>query len=123
MHKHSGYCTIYASMSNGDPTDGICTCGYGLYKKYSSDYSELFSKEREEYNKNYYGGNKTIHDTEYLDVETNKGKVVSIWFRCLHLNFKQIEVDSSRAKEMKRLYSNGKNVPKIDAIVVKNLKG
>lgn len=27
---HSGDCTIYASLINKQPSDGICTCGYGL---------------------------------------------------------------------------------------------
>lgn len=46
------------------------------------------------------GYNRTIHQTTELDVETHDGKVVSVWFRCAALPFKQIEVDDHRAKEM-----------------------
>lgn len=30
---HAGDCTIYASKGNGEPTDGICTCGHDLRMK------------------------------------------------------------------------------------------
>lgn len=43
--NHSGDCTIYASMCNGEPTDGICTCGYGLRKVRQGDWSQVYSKE------------------------------------------------------------------------------
>ena len=44
---HSGDCTFFAT-GNGLPTDGICTCGYGLKVLASSegDDVELISKER-----------------------------------------------------------------------------
>ncbi len=49
-----------------------------------------------------YGHNNTIHHTSYLDVETDKaGNVVSVWFRCMKLPFKQTKVDNARALEMK----------------------
>lgn len=44
--KHDGDCTIYASLVNERPTDGICTCGYGLEQKRKSDYSQMYSEER-----------------------------------------------------------------------------
>lgn len=44
-NTHSGDCTIYASMCNGEPTDGICTCGYGLRKVREGDWSQVYSKE------------------------------------------------------------------------------
>lgn len=49
--KHDGDCTIYSSLVNHQPWDGICTCGFGweLVRKYA-DYSEMLSKEREREN-------------------------------------------------------------------------
>ena len=44
--RHDGDCTFYASVDNGLPTDGICTCGYGLFLfRRNGDDSELTSKE------------------------------------------------------------------------------
>jgi len=51
-----------------------------------------------------YGGNKTIHQTGELNVELHNGKVVAVWFRCLHLPFTQSEASENRAAEMERLY-------------------
>lgn len=48
----------------------------------------------------FYGGDGTIHSTTYVDVETHKGKVVAVWFRCSQLPFLQTEVDADRAAEM-----------------------
>lgn len=45
-HKHSGDCTIYASMVNGEATDGICTCGYGLRQRDKGDLASMYSMER-----------------------------------------------------------------------------
>jgi len=47
-----------------------------------------------------YGLNGTIHQTEQLDVEVYKGKVVAVWFRCAMLPFEQFNVDKDRAQEM-----------------------
>lgn len=44
---HDGDCTIYASLCNGRPTDGICTCGYGHQRRRHEDWSHLYSEERE----------------------------------------------------------------------------
>ncbi|MBF0098696.1 MAG: hypothetical protein HQM05_15330 [Magnetococcales bacterium] len=45
---HDGDCTIYSSMINGAPWDGICTCGYGLsvLREGKGDHSQLLSQER-----------------------------------------------------------------------------
>ena len=43
---HAGDCTIYASLSNSRPIDGICTCGYGWRRVRVGDWSEMYSKER-----------------------------------------------------------------------------
>lgn len=45
--KHAGDCTIYSSLINGMPYDGICTCGYGWDCVRNGDYRNMFSKERE----------------------------------------------------------------------------
>jgi hypothetical protein len=40
--------------------------------------------------KNFYGGNKTIHGTGTVDVQLNEdGDVVAVWFRCRMLPFTQ----------------------------------
>lgn len=49
MTKHEGDCTIYSSMINGRPTDGICTCGYSHQLTWDGDYSEMYSEERLEF--------------------------------------------------------------------------
>lgn len=48
----------------------------------------------------YYGDGGTIHSTGFLDVETYRGRVVSVWFRCQPLPFEQVAVDKQRADEM-----------------------
>ncbi len=45
LTKHSGDCTIYASLINNRPEDGICTCGYGLQQKREGDFSQIYSNE------------------------------------------------------------------------------
>ena len=47
-----------------------------------------------------YGGDKTIHQSEHVDVEVHNGKVVAVWFRCLPLKFRQADVGPKRAAEM-----------------------
>lgn len=47
------------------------------------------------------GYQRTIHDSEHLDVEVNdKGRVVAVWFRCARLPFEQVDVGYQRAKDM-----------------------
>jgi len=52
--KHDGDCTIYSSLCNGNPEDGICTCGAGWKKVRKTGnpfylYSdELIEKKRED---------------------------------------------------------------------------
>lgn len=56
----------------------------------------------------YYGGDQTIHRTGYVDVETDsKGRVVSVWFRCQPLPFKQTVVGVDRANDMRGMYEKG----------------
>jgi hypothetical protein len=44
--KHSGDCSIYSSLINGNPEDGICTCGYGRQVMTDTgDQRELYSDE------------------------------------------------------------------------------
>ena len=63
----------------------------------------------------------TIHQTTELDVEVDeKGKVVSVWFRCMALPFREIVVGENRAEEMCNMY--GRNViPELVGVDV-NLK-
>lgn len=52
-----------------------------------------------------YGDDETIHGTEHVDVETDaQGNVVSVWYRCMMLPFKQARVDESRAADMREAY-------------------
>lgn len=44
--SHSGDCTIYRSLINGRPCDGVCTCSYGWERVREGDWSEMFSRER-----------------------------------------------------------------------------
>lgn len=44
---HAGDCTIYRSVANGRPADGICTCGYGWTLVRQGDWSEMYSAERQ----------------------------------------------------------------------------
>jgi len=48
----------------------------------------------------YYGGEGTWHRNEMLDVETHDGVIVAVWYRCMMLPFRRIEVDAERANEM-----------------------
>lgn len=44
--QHDGDCTIYASLVNNEPSDGICTCGFGLDMIRKSSGDHMYSKER-----------------------------------------------------------------------------
>ncbi len=48
----------------------------------------------------YYGNGGTIHHSGYLDVETHRGTVIAVWFRCQQLPFQQSEVSAVRAADM-----------------------
>ena len=50
----------------------------------------------------FYGDGGTIHSNGHLDVEVFNGKVVSVWYRCCLLPFKQTDVAADRANEMNR---------------------
>lgn len=65
-----------------------------------------------------YGYSGTIHKSRDLDVEIGPdGKVVSIWFRCMALNFNETVVGKDRAEEMREMYRRG-NVPDLLGIEV-----
>lgn len=69
-----------------------------------------------------YGDDNTIHSSGYVDVEVDsEGKVVSVWFRCALVPFKQTSVDETRAREMRWTYRDAENgpnfMPAIKAIV------
>ena len=51
-----------------------------------------------------YGGDNTIHKNGELDISVDKnGKVVAVWFRCIMLPFKQVDVDDIRANSLKEV--------------------
>lgn len=55
----------------------------------------------------YYGDGGTIHHTGYVDVDVDRnGHVVSVWFRCQLLPFRQTNVDDHRALEMYAAYKH-----------------
>ena len=66
-----------------------------------------------------YGHDKTIHRTTALDVETYKGKVVSVWFRCMALPFQQDEATEERANQMERMSKEINEKEEIHAIDIK----
>ena len=67
-----------------------------------------------------YGHGRTIHQTGEVNVELDKdGKVVSVWFRCMHLPFTQDVVDDRRADEMRKAYSEHPARP-IEAVHLKD---
>jgi hypothetical protein len=45
----------------------------------------------------YYGNGGTLHDAGALDIEVVDGRVVSVWFRCQPLPFRQIDLAEPRA--------------------------
>ena len=46
--QHDGDCTIYSSLINGKPEDGICTCGHGWELVREGDWSQMYSQELQE---------------------------------------------------------------------------
>lgn len=58
----------------------------------------------------YYGDGGTIHHTGHLDVEVRDGQVVSVWFRCQPLPFKQTDVGESRGREMESMYAEVRDI-------------
>jgi len=46
--KHAGDCTIFASLSNGTPESGICTCGLGWKEVRKGNWNHMYSDELEE---------------------------------------------------------------------------
>lgn len=42
---HDGDCSIYSCLCNGNPEDGICTCGYGHQQRYNGKDEEMYSWE------------------------------------------------------------------------------
>jgi len=52
-----------------------------------------------------YGHGRTRHETQHVEVEVDKnGKVVAVWFRCMTLAFKQVDVSDTRAQSMAKAY-------------------
>ena len=73
---------------------------------------------REEVGSRTYGFNGTIHHTEEVSVEVDAyGHVVSVWFRCQPLPFKETVVRQARADEMHRMYAHS-TMPRLVAVEV-----
>lgn len=50
----------------------------------------MFKKTEPKAKENFYGGDRTWHNTGTVDVQLNKdGDVVAVWFRCRMLPFTQ----------------------------------
>lgn len=63
----------------------------------------------------HYGDDGTIHRTGEVNVELDeRGRVVSVWFRCALLPFTQNVVGKDRAASMRRAYE--RQIPRITAI-------
>jgi hypothetical protein len=82
----------------------------------------MFGKKRRKVGKDQFaygdidGERTTIHGSREVNIEVDpRGKVVSVWFRCMLVPFDVNLVDSARAKEMRRAYA-GRVLP-IDAII------
>jgi len=95
LHKeptqHAGDCTIYASMCNNQPTDGICTCGFGWNQVRKLDCSKMYSNER------ISGESVTNIMSEDVDVEQIAKMDVAIskannYFNNKYLPSKMIEI-------------------------------
>ena len=80
-HRHTGDCTIYASLCNiGTPEAGICTCGYGAHIRFKeASEREMYSKEFEEANLAEYYKEKSEaaqsvmdHDKELIIASAEK---------------------------------------------------
>jgi len=68
-----------------------------------------------------YGGDRTIHRNNAVDVEVDKdGNVVSVWFRCQPIPFNQSLSDDRRAEEMRRLYASTPGIPGLVEIVLED---
>jgi len=63
-----------------------------------------------------YGGDGTIHQTGWIDVETYHGKVVAVWFRCLLVPFKQAETTKDRATDLELIYDDPSDMADIVSI-------
>lgn len=69
-----------------------------------------------------YGGNGTIHQTGFFDIETQHGVVVAVWFRCQPVPFRQVEVNSNRAVDMVSMYRDPANAYAIPNVVTIELE-
>lgn len=67
-----------------------------------------------------YGGDGTIHGTNYVDVEVLDGKVVAVWFRCQPLAFEQYDVEEDRAKSMRAMYEESRH--SLNGVIMEDTK-
>jgi len=81
---------------------------------------EDYKRRQEEFNRtgtHYYGDGGTIHESTVLDIEIHNGRVVSVWFRCAALPFRQVNVSDVRAYDMKCMYED--TMPEIHGLELK----
>ena len=74
--KHSGDCHIYSDLINGNPEDGVCTCGFGLQLlSETGDQSEMYSDELQkvEYTVRISNSQKAIIDE--ISKKVKRGEV------------------------------------------------
>lgn len=98
-----------------------------IFTRIRSSVTGLFVKPSPDLNKNehqretfIYGRNKTIHNGGEVNVEIHNGKVVAVWFRCVHLPFTESEAGEARAADMRRLYE--KPAPKVVSVELEKQK-
>jgi hypothetical protein len=48
----------------------------------------------------FYGADGTIHTSDDLEIEVLNGKIIGVWFRCMQLPFRQIDIDAFRAADI-----------------------
>lgn len=66
-----------------------------------------------------YGNDETFHDSTALDVETDAdGNVVSVWFRCRMLPFRQTRVSERRSDEMQAAMDTDVRNTKLHAVTL-----
>ncbi|MHB8483530.1 MAG: hypothetical protein ACYDBV_12485 [Nitrospiria bacterium] len=99
--------------------------GLDIIQPDHGQHAEAGDLERAEHEENieekalrFYGDGGTIWGTTNLDVETRKGKVVSVWFRCQSLPFRQSECSKERAAQMSSMYRH--RMPEIHGLTLKD---
>lgn len=113
-------CSKYSSFGSGDKMDriksitvefedGITGVFSGKQTNLQGALDVLQGLDRKS---QVYGHDGTIHQTTHLDVETYKGRVTAVWFRCATLAFEQHEVNEDRFLDMQE--DDGQNIVAVE---------